>query len=66
METEVTRLAANPEDARRLQWGTWAASAALLLVLAPHRGIGHYVRSGSRASAQHCCLARAHAASLRG
>lgn len=33
METEVIRLAANPEEAQRLQWGTWTASAALLLVL---------------------------------
>jgi iron complex transport system permease protein len=33
VETEVIRLAANPADTQRSQWGTWAASAALLLVL---------------------------------
>jgi iron complex transport system permease protein len=33
VESEVIRLAANPEDAQRLHWGTWAASGALLLAL---------------------------------
>jgi iron complex transport system permease protein len=33
VEAEVIRLAANPADTQPSQWGIWAASAALLLVL---------------------------------